>query len=67
MALAASQGWFLHQMNVKIYFLHGFLKEEVFVEQPLGFEVHDQKTRVKTEESPLWFEASSKSLVCLHW
>lgn len=40
-ALVASQGWSLHQMDVKIAFLHGFLKEEVFVEQPQGFAVHD--------------------------
>lgn len=32
--LAASQGWDFHQMDVKIAFLHGFVKEEVFVEQP---------------------------------
>ena len=42
-ALVASQGWSLHQMDVKTAFLHGFLKEEVFVEQPQGFEVHDPK------------------------
>ncbi len=27
-------------------FLHGFLKEEVFVEQPQGFKVHDRKPHV---------------------
>ena len=38
-ALAATQGWSLHQMDVKTAFLHGAVKEEVYVEQPLGFEV----------------------------
>ena len=38
-ALAATQGWSLHQMDVKIAFPHGAIKEEVYVEQPLGFEV----------------------------
>eukprot|EP00253_Pinus_taeda_P005120 PITA_05120 len=33
-------------MGLKIVFLHGFLKEEVFVEQAQGFEVHDAKTHV---------------------
>ena len=40
-ALAASQGWNLHQMDVKTTFLHGSIKEEVYVEQPEGFEIHD--------------------------
>jgi len=36
-ALAALQGWNLHQMDVKNAFLHGSLKEEVCVDQPKGF------------------------------
>ena len=45
-ALAASQGWNLHQMDVKTAFLHGSLKEEVYVEQLMGFEVQDRDTHV---------------------
>ena len=45
-ALAATQGWNLHQMDVKTAFLHGAIKEEVYVEQPLGFEVQDRDTHV---------------------
>ena len=45
-ALAATQGWSLHQMDVKTTLLHGAIKEEVYVEQPLGFEVQDQDTHV---------------------
>ena len=40
-ALVASQGWNLHQMDVKTVFLHDSIKEEVYVEQPEGFEIYD--------------------------
>eukprot|EP00253_Pinus_taeda_P007357 PITA_07357 len=45
-ALVASQGWNLHQMDVKTAFLHGSIKEEVYVEQPEGFEIHDRESHV---------------------
>jgi len=45
-ALAALQGWNLHQMDVKTAFLHGSIKEEVYVEQLDGFDVHDQESHV---------------------
>ena len=31
-------------MDVKIAILHGLIKEEVYVEQPKGFEIYDQKS-----------------------
>eukprot|EP00253_Pinus_taeda_P001493 PITA_01493 len=41
-------------MGVKIAFLHGFLKEEVFVEQPQGFEEHDRETHVCRPKKALY-------------
>ena len=33
-------------MDVKTTFLNGVVVEEVYVEQPLGFETHDRETHV---------------------
>jgi hypothetical protein len=46
LALAASEGWHVHHMDVKSAFLNGELREEVYVAQPLGFAVAGQEKKV---------------------
>ena len=46
LALAAHNKWPIFQMDVKSAFLNGDLKEEVYVEQPPGFEISEQKDMV---------------------
>ncbi|KAK4352696.1 hypothetical protein RND71_028214 [Anisodus tanguticus] len=37
LSLALSKAWPIHQLDVKNVFLHGYLKETVYMRQPLGF------------------------------
>lgn len=46
LALAARNGWELFQLDVQSSFLHGELKEEVFVHQPKGFVKKGEEDKV---------------------
>ena len=53
-----------YQMDVKSTFLNGFIEEEVYVEQPPGFENFEFPNHVfKLSKAFVWIETSSKSLV----
>jgi hypothetical protein len=45
-ALVAKMNWKLHHMDMKIAFVNGVIEEEVYIEQPQGFEVEYRKTHV---------------------
>jgi hypothetical protein len=45
-SLALVMGWRIHQMDVKKTFLNGVIEEEVYIEQPRGFEVHGKESHV---------------------
>ena len=44
--MASKMKWKLHQMDIKRIFRNGVIEEEVYNEQPQGFETHDKKTHV---------------------
>ncbi|KAI3734276.1 hypothetical protein L6452_13741 [Arctium lappa] len=47
LALAAQNGWEVHQMDVKSAFLNGFLRENVFIEEPAGYIKKGQEYKVR--------------------
>lgn len=46
LAITATTGWELHQMDVKTAFLYGDLDEEVYMEQPEGYIDQDRPDKV---------------------
>ena len=45
-SVAAQNKWPIFQMDVKSVFLNGVLKEEVYIEQPLGYMRRDEEKKV---------------------
>eukprot|EP00253_Pinus_taeda_P015419 PITA_15419 len=51
LAIASTQQWEVHQMDVKNSFLHGDLSEEIYMEQPHGF-IQDSSLVCRLKKSP---------------
>jgi hypothetical protein len=45
-SIAIEMDWKIHQTDVKTTFLNSLIEEEVYIEQPLGFEVHGRESHV---------------------
>ena len=45
-AISSIMGWKLHQMDVNIAFSNGKVEQEVYIEQPEGFIVHESESHV---------------------
>ena len=71
LAIAASQSWRLHQIDVKNAFLHGDLKEEIYLKLPSGMTTsspHDvyklRRSLYGLKQAPhTWFEKFHSTLL----
>ncbi|KAG8501378.1 hypothetical protein CXB51_003478 [Gossypium anomalum] len=53
-SLTAQKKWQILQLDVKSAFLNGFLKEEIYIEQPDGFQVQGQEDKVYRMKKALY-------------
>jgi hypothetical protein len=45
-SITIEMGWNIYHMDVKITFINGLIQEEVYIEQPLGFEFHGRDSHL---------------------
>lgn len=75
LAIAASQSWPLYQFDVKNAFLHGDLKEDVYMRLPQGFSgsnpgdvVHLRRSLYGLKQAPrAWFEKFQEAIIQLNF
>ena len=54
LAIVARMDLELYQMDVKTVFLNGELDEEIYMDQPLGFELKGQERKVCKLQKPIY-------------
>jgi hypothetical protein len=74
LSIVVSQGWSLRQLDVQNTFLHGRLEEEVYMQQPLGYEDPSRPNYICKLDKALyglkqapraWYSRLSSKLVAL--
>jgi hypothetical protein len=74
LSIVVSQGWSLRQLDVQNTFLHGHLEEEVYMQQPLGYEDPSRPNYICKLDKALyglkqapraWYSRLSSKLVAL--
>ena len=63
LGMVAVENLHLEQLDVKTSFLHGDLKENIYMSQPKGFIVQGQESLVCKLRELVWSKASSKIAV----
>jgi len=64
MSLVSIMGWRIHQMDANTTFLHGIIEEEVYIEQPQGFEVNwGEVPCLHAEKHLVWTQAGTIGMV----
>ena len=63
LGLAARLNLEVDQLDVKTAFLHADLEEEIYIQQPEGFEVKGKENLVQVKEELVWTQTSTKAVV----
>lgn len=67
-SVSYQNNWKIYQMDVKPAFLNGTLKEEVYIEQPVGYEIKGTGDKIyRLKKSIIWLEAYTKGVVQIDW
>ncbi|KAK5772011.1 hypothetical protein PVK06_048270 [Gossypium arboreum] len=56
----AQMKWKIHQLDVKLTFLNDFLEKEVYIEQPMGYNVQGLENKcLRFKKGTIWVKSST--------